>query len=153
MQPLYSASQCISWLVVLIIECLATVILNIITIVVFVKKKRQLQRRSTYLIIHVSIVDLLVGAVSGPLQIEIGMSQFCPLWNYRQKTISSQHLSFAFVYLFSSTSLTNLMAIPLERLHATFCAFRYSFVRKWVYRAIIIVIWLITIVREVAQIS
>ena len=45
---------------VLIIECLATVILNIITIVVFVKKKRQQQRRSTYLIIHLAIVDLLV---------------------------------------------------------------------------------------------
>ena len=116
------------------------------------KKKRQLQRRSTYLIIHVSIVDLLVGAVSGPLQIEIGMSQFCPLWNHRQKTISSQHLSFAFVYLFSSTSLTNLTAISLERLHATFCPFRHRFVRKWVYRAIIIVIWLIPIVRVAALI-
>ena len=137
---------------VLIIECLATVILNIITIVVFVKKKRQLQRRSTYLIIHLAIVDLLVGVVSGPLQIEIEMSQFCPLWNHRQKTISSQHLSFAFVYLFSSTSLTNLTAVSLERLHATFCPLRHRFVSKWVYRAIIIVIWLIAIVREVAQI-
>ena len=152
MQPLSSASQCIPWLVVLIIECLAIVILNIITIVVFVKKKRQLQRRSTYLIIHLAIVDLLVGVASGPLQIEIEMSQFCPLWNHRQKTISSQHLSFAFVYLFSSTSLTNLIAISLERLHATFCPFRHRFVRKWVYRAIIIVIWLISIVREAAQI-
>ena len=137
---------------VLVIQCLAIVILNIITIVVFVKKKRQLQRRSTYLIIHLAIVDLLVGVVSGPLQIEIGMSQFCPLWNYRQKTISSQHLSFAFVYLFSSASLTNLIAISLERLHATFCPFRHRFVRKWVHRAIIIVIWLVAIVREVAQI-
>ena len=152
MRPLYSTSECIPWLVVLIIECLAILILNIITIAVFVKKKRQLQRRSTYLIIRLAIVDLLVGVVSGPLQIEIGMSQFCPLWNYRQKTISSQHLSFAFVYLFSSTSLTNLTAISLERLHATFCPLRHRFVRKWVYRAIIIVIWLITIVREVAQI-
>ena len=116
------------------------------------KKKRQLQRRSTYLIIHVSIVDLLVGAVSGPLQIEIGMSQFCPLWNYRRENISSQHLSFAFVYLFSSASLTNLIAISSERLHATFCPFRHRFVKKWVYRAIIIVIWLISIVREAAQI-
>ena len=98
MQPLYSASECIPWLVVLIIECLAIVILNIITIVVFVKKKRQLQRRSTYLIIHLAIVDLLVGAVSGPLQIEIGMSQLCPLWNYRRKTVWSHHISFAFVH-------------------------------------------------------
>ena len=137
---------------VLIIECLAIVILNIITIVVFVKKKRQLQRRSTYLIIHLAIVDLLVGAVSGPLQIEIGMSQLCPLWNYRRKTIWSHRLSFAFVHLFSFISLTNLIAVSLERLHATLCPFRHRFVRKWVYRAIIIVIWLIAIVREVAKI-
>ena len=137
---------------VLVIQCLAIVILNIITIVVFVKKKRQLQRRSTYLIIHLAIVDLLVGAVSGPLQIENRMSKDCPQWKYRRETTWSRHISFAFVHLFSFTSLTNLIAISLERLHATFCPFRHRFVRKWVYRAIIIVIWLIAIVREVAQI-
>ena len=152
MQPFGSASECIPWLVVLIIECLAIVILNIITIVVFVKKKRQLQRRSTYLIIHLAIVDLLVGAVSGPLNIEERIAWFCPLWKIRRMTNWSYHLSFAFVNLFSFTSLTNLIAISLERLHATFCPFRHRFMRKWVYRAIIIVIWLIAIVREVAQI-
>ena len=152
MQPFSSASQCIPWLVVLIIECLAIFILNIITIVVFVKKKRQLQRRSTYLIIHLAIVDLLVGAVSGPLQIELKMTRYCPLWKYRRDTLWSHRLSFAFLHLFSFASLTNLIAISLERLHATFCPFRHRFVRKWVYRAMIIVIWLIAIVREVAQI-
>ena len=152
MQPFSSASECIPWLVVLIIECLAIVILNIITIVVFVKKKRQLQRRSTYLIIHLAIVDLLVGAVSGPLNIEERIAWLCPLWKIRRMTNWSYHLSFAFVNLFSFTSLTNLIAISLERLHATFCPFRHRFVSKWVYRAIIIVIWLIAIVREVAQI-
>ena len=40
--------------------------------------------------------------------------------------------------------------ISLERLHATFCPFRHRFVSKWVYRAIIIVIWLIPIVRVAA---
>jgi len=59
------ASKCIPWLVVLIPECLAIAILNIVTIIVFVKQ-RQLQRRSTYLVIHLAIVDLLAGAVSGP---------------------------------------------------------------------------------------
>ena len=152
MQPFSSASQCIPWLVVLIIECLAILILNIMTIAVFVKKKRQLQRRSTYLIIHLAIVDVLVGGVSGPLHIEIGVTIFCPLWNYRRETTWSHHLSYAFLHLFSFTSLTNLIAISLERLHATFCPFRHRFVSKWVYRAIIIVIWLIPIVREVAQI-
>ena len=150
MQPFYSASQCIPWLVVFIIECLAIVIFNIITIVVFVKEKRQLQRRSTYLIVHLAIVDLLVGVVSGPLQIELVIGRFCSLWKYRRKTIWSHRLSFAFLHLFLFTSLTNLMAISLERLHATFCPFRHRFVRKWVYRAIIIVIWLIPIVRVAA---
>ena len=127
-------------------------ILNIITIVVFVEKKRQLQRRSTYLIIHLAIVDLLVGVVSGPLQIEYRMAFNCPLWKFRRDTLWSHRLSFLFLYLFYFTSLTNLIAISLERLHATFCPFRHRFVRKWVYRAIIIVIWLIAIVREVAHI-
>ena len=152
MQPFYSASQCIPWLVVLIIECLAIVILNIITTVVFVKKKRQLQRRSTYLIIYQAIVDLLVGVVSEPPQIENRMSKDCPQWKYRRETTWSRHVSFAFVHLFSFTSLTNLITISLERLHATFCPFRHRFVSKWVCRATIIVIWLIAIVREVAQI-
>ena len=152
MQPFATASECIPWLMVLIIECLAIVILNIITIVVFVKKKRQLQRRSTYLIIHLAIVDLLVGVVSGPLQIENRMSKDCPQWKYRRETTWSRHISFAFVHLFSFTSLTNLIAISLERLHATFCPFRHRFVRKWIYGAIIIVIWFIAIVREAAQI-
>ena len=151
MQPFYSASQCIPWLVFLIIECLAIVILNLIAVVVFVKKKRQLQRQSTYLIIHLAIVDLLVGLVSGPLQIG-RMMRFCPLWNYRRETIWSRRLFLAFLHLFSFTSLINLIAVSLERLHATFCPFRHRFVRKWVYKATIIVIWLIAIVREVAQI-
>ena len=104
------------------------------------------------MIIHLAIVDLLVGAVSGPLHIELKMTLYCPLWKYRRDTLWSSHLSFAFVHLFSFASLTNLIAISLERLHATFCPFRHRFVSKWVHRAIIIVIWLIAIVREVAQI-
>ena len=82
MQHFSSNSQCIPWLVV--------AILNIITIVVFVEKKRQLQRRSTYLIIHLAIVDLLVGVVSGPLMIEQKMALYCPLWKYRRETIWSR---------------------------------------------------------------
>ena len=151
MQPLASTSECIPWFVVLIIECLAIVILNIITIVVFVKKKRQLQRRSTYLIIHLAIVDLLVGAVSGPLMIGSNITYICQLWKYRQMTIWYYYLLDVFINLFSFVSLTNLIAISLERLHATFCPFRHRFVRKWVHRAIIIVIWLIPIVREAAK--
>ena len=72
-------AHCIPWLVVFITECLAIVLLNIIAVIVFVKQ-RKLQRQSTYLIIHLAIVDLLVGAISGPLRIELKMASFCNLW-------------------------------------------------------------------------
>ena len=64
MRSHFPASECIPWLVVLIPECLAIVILNIVTIIVFVKQ-RQLQRRGTYFVIHLAMamVDLLAGAV------------------------------------------------------------------------------------------
>ena len=146
-----SESACISWLVVLITECLAVVILNMITIIVFVKK-RQLQRRSTYLIIHLAIVDLLVGAVSGPLQIDRGMAVFCNLWQLSWNYSWVYYVKYALLHIFSFTSLVNLVVISLERLHATFWPFRHRFIKKWIYIVIIIVIWIITTTREAAQI-
>ena len=143
-------SDCIPWIPVLILECLAIVIFNIITIIVFVKQ-RQRQRRSTYLIIHLAIVDLLVGAVSGPLQID-NILYYCDLQNLLANYTWFNHLQFAVLHLFSFTSLVNLVFVSLERLHATFRPFRHRFVKKWSYGVIITFIWLITIARESAQI-
>jgi len=127
------------------------VILNIITIIVFVKQP-QLQRRSTYLIIHLAIVDLLVGAVSGPLQIDRHLVFYCDLGNRSASNFWSRHVKFALLHLFSFTSLFNLVFVSLERLHATFCPFRHRFVKKWIYGVIITVIWLTTTARESVQI-
>ena len=143
-------SDCIPWLAVLILECLAIVILNIITIIVFVKR-RQLQRQSTYLIIHLTIVDLLVGAISGPLQITRNLS-CCDLENIPDSNnLWFFYLKFALLHLFSFTSLVNLVFVSLERLHATFRPFKHRFVKKWIYGVIITVIWLTTIARESVQ--
>ena len=144
-------SACIPWLVVIISECLAIVIVNIITIIVFVKHC-ELQRRSTYLIIHLAIVDLLVGAVSGPLQIANAFPYFCDLWNYNSSTTWSFYMEFALLHIFSFTSLVNLVVISLERIHATFCPFRHRFLKKWIYGVVIAVIWLTTTARESLQI-
>ena len=135
------ASHCIPWLFVHITECLAIAIFNIITIIVFVKQRKQLQRRSTYLIIHLAVVDLLAGAVSGPLQIEFRMAEFCQLWNFNFD-ISLLRLKAALGF-FPVASLINLAVISLERLHATFCPFNHRFMANWVYGASIIVFWVI----------
>ena len=144
-------SDCIPWLAVLVLECLAIVILNIITIIVFVKKS-QLRRHSTYLIIHLAIVDLLVGAVSGPLQIDRRLYD-CDLQKFPASSKNwSSDLKFAVLHLFSFTSFVNLVFISLERLHATFRPLKHRFVRKWIYGVVITVIWLTTTARESVQI-
>ena len=144
---LLTASQCIPWLVVLITECLAIVILNIVTIIVFVKQ-RQLQRRSTYLIIHLAIVDLLVGAVTGPLRLKSDMGWYCNTWKYNWDLSWSFHLKMELLTTFPFASFLNLAVISLERVHATFCPFRHRFIKKWVYGVIIIVIWVTTVSKE-----
>lgn len=136
------SSDCIPWLVVSITECLAIVILNFITIIVFVKQ-RKLQRRSTYLIIHLAVVDLLVGAVSGPVIIAY-------LFKFYQDS-KERHIFPIISDLFPTTSIANLAVIALERRHATFYPFKYREVKKWVYGIVIAAVWLVTLGREIAQ--
>ena len=140
------ASHYISWFAVLGIVCLATVILNIITIIMFAKQRR-LQRKSTYLIIHLAIVDLLVGAVTGPLRIESSRSLICHTWeNDMPSSIWLFLLELATGYYIDKVSLLNLTFISLERTHATFCPFKHRFVKKWVYGVVIVVTWLVPVV-------
>ena len=140
------AYHCIPWLAVFGTVCLAIVILNIITIIIFVKR-RQLQRKSTYLIIHLAIVDLFVGAVSGPLWIDFFMSLYCDLWEYdRPDSILLFVLGRATGYHIDKVSLLNLAFISLERTHATFCPFKHRSVKKWVYGVVITVTWLFPVV-------
>ena len=133
-------SSCIPWFAVLSTECLAIVILNIVTIIVFVKQ-RQLQRKSTYLIIHLAIVDLLVGAVSGPMQIHL----FVRLCYGKSWSITFSRISLAIRPFFLFASLVNLTFISLERAHATYRPLKHRIIKKWVYGLVIAFIYLLTI--------
>ena len=135
-----STSSCIPWFAVLSIECLAIVILNITTITVFVKQ-RQLQRKSTYLIIHLAIADLLVGAISGPMQVHAVMADcYGEIWD-----ITFSRISLAIRPFFPFASLVNLAFISLERVHATYRPFKHRLIKKWVYGLVIAFIYLSTI--------
>lgn len=137
------APHCIPWLAVLGIVCLAIVILNSITIIMFAKQRR-LQRKSTYLVIHLVIVDLLVGAVTGPLRIESLGRFVCHLW---ENDMPNRIMLFLeALYHIDKVSLLNLAFISLERTHATFCPFKHRFVKKWVYGVVIVVTWLVPVV-------
>ena len=139
-----SSADCIPWLVASIIECLAIVILNFFTIIVFVKQ-RYLQRRSTYLIIHMAIVDLLAGAVSGPVIANHLLGRYCDLWK-RTDTI------YPLANLFPITSLVNLAVISLERMHATIFPFEHRVIKRRVYGMTVAAIWFLTSSRETVQV-
>ena len=139
-------SSCIPWFAVLSIESLAIVILNFITITVFVKQ-RQLQRKSTYLIIHLAIVDLLVGAVSGPMLIHLLVC-----WCYGKSwDITFSRISLAIRTFFPFTSLVNLAFISFERVHATYRPFKHRLIKKWVYGLVIAFIYLSAICKSTIE--
>ena len=140
-------SSCILWFAVLSVERLAIVILNITTIIVFVKQ-RQLQRKSTYLIIHLAIADLLVGAISGPMQVHAFMALcYDEVWD-----ITFSRISLAIRPFFLFASLVNLAFISLERVHATYRPFKHRLIKKWLYRLVIAFIYLSTICKGTIEI-
>ena len=146
-QRSFPTSSCIPWCAVLSIECLAIVILNITTIIVFVKQ-RQLQRKSTYLIIHLAIADLLVGAISGPMQVYAIMAEcYGKIWD-----ITFSIISFAIRPFFVFASLVNLAFISLERVHATYRPFKHRLIKKWLYSLVIAFIYLSTICKGTIEI-
>ena len=153
MTPGLGASQCIAWFVVLLTECLATVILNIITIIVFVKQ-RQLQRRSTYLIIHLAFVDFLVGAIPVPLAYAEKMASFCNLWEnpfgeHATYIIGSPDIILStFTLWLYFISILNLAVISLERLHATLRPLKHRLLGNWIYVMVICAMWIFSALVE-----
>ena len=59
----FSSAECITWLTVCVTESVAVLVINLVTIVVFIKN-RNLRKRSMYLVLNTAVADMLVGALS-----------------------------------------------------------------------------------------
>ena len=122
------------WFAVSLTEFLLMFIINAFTLIIFARTL-QLRKRSTYLIINLTVADLLIAAVSGPETILVFIR------NKRPKK------GFGVLYSIISdmcwiASLGNLVLISLERLHATLYPLRhYRLVGKRIYYKIIIFSW------------
>ena len=118
----------------------AIVAFNLCTIIVFTKSFN-LRKRSTYLLINLAIVDMLVGVFSVyALFYSIGVNQ-CSVWKRHSIEVWVNYTLFTVLLMFCNASLTNIAIIALERLHATLFPFRHRLLRKWVYGLIISVVW------------
>ena len=121
---------------VFITEFLVILIINAVTITAFARS-RNLRKRSTYLIINLTVADLLVGAVTGPLHVHHKMEEKV---DFTWQGV----IVFAFDVIFPLASQVNLCLISLDRLHATLFPFRHCLIGKCFYFKIILVSWFVS---------
>ena len=126
------------WLPVLITESVVILIINAITIIAFARI-RNLRKRNTYLIINLTVADLLVGAVTGPLLVYLSCKD-----KENNGFTWPGFIIWTFEFNFVIASQVNLFLISLERLHATLFPFRHCLISEYVYFKIIVGSWSIT---------
>ena len=135
-----SSSECIAWLTVYMTESIAIVIVNFLTAIVFIKT-RGLRKRSMYLVINLAVADMFVGGYVGAWNF-FNTGVGCNFW---QNNLSYLGLWPSVIYAvyntFILTTITNLAAISLERLHATFRPFKHRLLKKWVFGGAVALIW------------
>ena len=123
------------WRAVWLTQFIMMFMMNAFTLVVFVRS-RHLRRRNTYLIMNLTVADLLIAAVSGPEYILLLKENKRP-----KKGFGVLHVYLIISDMCWIASLGNLVLISLERLHATLYPFKHCLVRKGIYRKIIIFSW------------
>ena len=136
---LFSEKEEIFWSAASVIEIIVVFLLNAFTLAIYTRT-RHLRKRSTFLIINLTVADLLVGAV-------VGLLPILELDNDKRDLELNQAFSWqSFVYLTLThlipvAQLANISLISLERLHATLFPFRHCLVGKRVYLTIILCSW------------
>lgn len=128
------------WFAVIAAEFAIIFMINALTVIVFAKYP-QLRKRSTYLIINLCVADLLVGAVTGPLELYISNADIKPGCGFSWKDFSAVIGN----YMFIVASFLNLSLISLERLHATLYPFQHVLIEKLFYFKVIFSGWLLVV--------
>ena len=137
------SSECIIWLTVFTAEFVAIVTVNLLSIILFIKN-RNLRTRSMYLVISLTVADMLVGVLSGGY-LQYALLQECSLIKLNLPREVIIPLA-TFLNVFPFVSLTNIAVISLERFHATFRPFRHRLIKSWVYVVAIAVVWVFPLI-------
>ena len=136
---LFSSSECIAWLTVLNIEAVAIVIMNALTIIIYLKE-RILRKRSMYLVISLAVVDMFVAC--NLIFESLLLGERGNLWTINLLWSFEIFIVYFFLsYFFPLASVTNLAAISLERMHATFRPFKHRLIKKKIFGAAVAGVW------------
>ena len=129
-----------TWLTVFVVELAVISIMNGFTILTFARN-RHLRKRTTYLIINLTIADFFVGTVSGPMHIYHIMT-FEPGSGFGWGKFIVMFLD----NVFTACSLLHLAMLSLERLHATLFPFRHCLMLDGVYFKAVVCIWFLAVI-------
>ena len=135
-----SRSECFTWLSLLITESIIIVTFNVVTIIIFMKN-RSLRTRGMYLVINLAIADAMSGAFS-ECMLFVYLGGWCDFWKFNL-TGNWRKLSVAMELLFPISSVTAIVAISLQQLHAIFRPFQHRVIKKWVYGVAIAIVWIV----------
>ena len=132
-----------AWFAAFVIESSVIFLLNAFTLAIYTRN-RHLRKPSTYLIINLTVADLLVGTVfvlssffvPDKLERDLELKQAFSWQSFMYLTS---------VYLFPVASLANISLISLERLHATLFPFRHCLIGRRVYLTTIFCSWLFSL--------
>ncbi|XP_067052804.1 histamine H2 receptor-like [Acropora muricata] len=134
-----------TWLTVFVVELALISIINGFTFLTFARN-RHLRKRTTYLIINLTIADFFVGTVSVPMHIYHNMT-FEPGSGFGWGKFIVKVLE----YVFTDCSLLHLALLSLERLHATLFPFRHCLMSDWVYFKAVVFIWFSAVIPASAR--
>ena len=143
-----SLSECIIFFTAFTAECVAIVTVNLLSVILFIKNK-SLRTRSMYLVMSLTVADLLVGSLSGSVDGFFTQNHYCPVVKFYSVSWEVTIAFFVLIRSFSFVSLTNIAVISLERFHATFRPFRHRLIKRWVYVATIAVVWVFPVITSV----
>jgi len=114
----FSQGQSFIWFSIFITEFILIFIVNAVTLVAFARN-HHLRKRTTYLMINLTVADLLVEALSGLL----GIYFIYEIEHARHGFSWREFSILTFGVLFPGSSLVNLSVVSLGRLHATHFSF------------------------------
>ena len=136
-----SSSECITWFAVSLTVCVAIVTVNLLSIILFIKN-RSLRTRAMYLVISLTVADMFVGGFSHFSLFQLFSQYSCDIVKMNLSQELNVITDFLFLW-FPLTSLTNIAAISLDRMHATIRPFRHRLIKKWVYGVTIAGVWVL----------
>ena len=134
-----SSPECIAWITVGLAESVAIVTLNLCTIIVFIRN-RNLCKRSTYLVINLTVTDMLAGGVAVYV-LFYWFGVICNVWKGHLNVDLQGYIAEDLLVFFPAMSLLNICIISLERAYATYRPLRHRVLKKWVYGLLIAYGW------------